>query len=858
MKKTIITILISTCILFGVSLNAQNFYDNPIPFSTNTEQLTVWNGTEYLPFFLKGVNLGVSIPGTFPGELSPTRKQYGRWLGQIKAAGFNNIRLYTLHFPRFYEVLDSFNIANPASPIFIFQGVWLNEEIENYNHDLYMLDDVFKLEIRDNVDCMHGNIIIPHRFGKAYGDFHTDIAKWVMGYIIGREISPQEILTTNANHAWNSFTGDHLSIENVTPAEVWYTSNIDYIIDYENTNYQTQRPVSFSSWPTLDPLDHPEEIHRDEDTAVVDLEKINILNAPAGIFVSYHAYPYYPDFISLQSSYQPYNDNYGPNSYLGYLTDLKSHYPNLPLIIAEFGVPSSWGVAHYASSGMNHGGFDEFNQGSTNIRMLNTMEEANCGGGMVFAFMDEWFKRTWVTDAFDYPAERRILWHNITAAEQNFGLIGFEKESNIQIMEDYGSDSPIQNIKVGSNYDFLEIELALKNPLDIPDELWLALDTYLPDVGESILPTGDELPTRCEFALQIKNYSADLYVTESYDLFGIYHHESAPGQLYKTTVTDGGPWNIVRWKNNDYYSSVQYIGQLQLNHASVSPNSKDAVTIYDDKITIRLPWSLINFVAPNELKVMNGDKEAGISVDTLSDGISFAIKYKDRMYATSSRYIWEPWDKIDVVNDTNIHEVYKTSYWIMKDRLHEFNSKAIAVQDSIYLSGPDFPIEVSVSDGLLMNDFDFDGDYLQALLMNPPLNGSVNLSTDGSFSYMPNTGFNGYDSFTYTVFDGYSLSISNTVVLEVDNNASGIGDIVNTSEELLQLYPNPTTGVIHMSSDYIISDVMVFDFLGNKLDSFLMNSQKAQLNLNNYPNGEYVILSKVKDRYITRTVIVSR
>ena len=858
MNKLITIIGLSFYFLFSSSLLAQNFNDNPIPFSTNTEEITIWNGNEYLPFFLKGINLGIAIPGTFPGELSATRADYARWLDQIQDAGFNNIRLYTLHYPRFYEVLDSFNIANPHNPIFIFQGVWLNEEIEDYNQDLYMLDDVFKLEMRDNVDCMHGNIIIPHRFGKAYGDFHTDVSKWVMGYVIGREISPQEVMSTNAHHAWTSYSGPHFSISDVTATEVWYTSSMDYIVNYENTNYQTQRPVSFSSWPTLDPLSHPEEIHRDEDTAIVDLSLIEIINAPAGLFVTYHAYPYYPDFISLQSSYQPFNDNYGPNSYMGYLTELKGHYPDLPLIIAEYGVPSSWGVAHYASSGMNHGGFDEFNQGQTNIRMLKTMEAAGCGGGMQFAFLDEWFKRTWVTDAFDYPAERRILWHNITAAEQNFGLISFEKESNLNFIEDYGNDSRIKKLKVGSNYSYLEIELELKEPLDIPDELWIALDTYLGDVGESVLPTGDVLDHRSEFALQIKNYSATLYVTESYDLYGIYHHVSSPNQLYKTTVTDGAPWEIVRWKNNDYYSSVQYIGQLQLNHASVSPNSKDAVTIYDDKITIRLPWSLINFVAPNELKVMNGNKETGVSEDTLTDGIAFSIKYKDQLYSTESRYIWEPWNKLDVVSDSDLQEVYKTSYWVMKDRLHEFNTKAVAVHDSIYLDGPDYPVNVSEEDGVLMNDFDLDGDILLALLTVAPQNGSVSLSTDGSFTYMPTTGFNGYDTFKYCIFDGYSLSEENTVTLDVSGNISAVNDFVGYHKDLLKIYPNPTAGKISVVSEKRISEIILFDLLGNKLDSIEINSLQAQVDLQGYPVGDYILLANVEGNLISRKIVVLR
>jgi hypothetical protein len=40
------------------------------------------------------------------------------------------------------------------------------------------------------------------------------------------------------------------------------------------------------------------------------------------------------------------------------------------LLIAEYGVPSSWGIAHYTSSGMNHGGFDELQQGEIDLRLL--------------------------------------------------------------------------------------------------------------------------------------------------------------------------------------------------------------------------------------------------------------------------------------------------------------------------------------------------------------------------------------------------------------------------------------------------------------------------------------------------------
>ncbi|MFC2114813.1 hypothetical protein ACFLRI_05650, partial [Bacteroidota bacterium] len=314
-------------VLYPGSLKAQHFYDNPVAFSTNNTQLTIWNGNEYVPFFIKGINLGISVPGTFPGELAANKEQYFRWFHEIKEAGFNCIRLYTLHYPHFYELLDSFNNENQNNPLFFFQGVWLNEENNGSNNDIYSLDTEFSTEIEENVDCVHGNRTISARFGKAFGSYSNDASVWCIGYIIGRETFPNEILGTNMQHPSDTFyEGIHFSIHHVRASETWFVKKLDYLVDYEYTNYQVQKPVSVSSWPTLDPILHSEEKNREEDTAFVDLSGVELTDAPGGFFISYHAYPYYPDFVSTQSSYQHYADDYGPNSYFGYLTELKSHY----------------------------------------------------------------------------------------------------------------------------------------------------------------------------------------------------------------------------------------------------------------------------------------------------------------------------------------------------------------------------------------------------------------------------------------------------------------------------------------------------------------------------------------------------
>jgi lysophospholipase L1-like esterase len=67
--------------------------------------------------------------------------------------------------------------------------------------------------------------------------------------------------------------------------------------------------------------------------------------------------------------------------------------------------------------------------------------------------------------------------------------------------------------------------------------------------------------------------------------------------------------------------------------------------------------------------------------------------------------------------------------------------------------------------GVLGNDFDPDpGDALQAKLAAPPTHGSVTVQADGSFTYTPNSGYAGDDSFKYVAEDGKGGSSAATTV----------------------------------------------------------------------------------------------
>ncbi|PYY31846.1 Ig-like domain-containing protein [Curtobacterium sp. MCBD17_030] len=74
------------------------------------------------------------------------------------------------------------------------------------------------------------------------------------------------------------------------------------------------------------------------------------------------------------------------------------------------------------------------------------------------------------------------------------------------------------------------------------------------------------------------------------------------------------------------------------------------------------------------------------------------------------------------------------------------------------------PRSVSKADGVLANDR---GTDLTATVDRAPTNGTLDLHTDGSYTYTPADGFSGTDRFTYTVTDGSGKKATGTVIVTV-------------------------------------------------------------------------------------------
>jgi hypothetical protein len=645
--------------------------------------LAVSDGTEFTPVFIKGINLGVAVPGTQPGELAAAKEQYQKWLLMMGEAGINAIRVYTLHYPRFYEAVYEYNTKNPDKPVYIFQGIWLDEVEEET--DIYTLTGPFDESIEEVIDCIHGNREIGERYGRAFGSYETDISPWVIGWITGREVLPMEVITTNKIHPEKTFyEGRHLRLSAGTPAEVWIAERLDHVIDYEKKKYGTERPVSFSCWPTLDPLKHPtEDSFSFEDVVSIDLVNLEMSDAKGGYFASYHAYPYFPNFINNDPGYNEFYDEDGVNNYMGYLSDLKKHYSSIPLVIAEFGVPSSWGNAHFSPSGMHHVGHDENMQGYYNGRQLKTIYKTDCAGGLLFEWIDEWWKRSWIVDELTFPRSRYPIKHDIMSPEQNFGLIAFNPgDPDWTMWKSAAGNGEIKEVSAAMNAEFFFIKIVFLNSLQKDQEIVIGFDTYRDDLGESVLPDGVKSSRRCELALTLKIAAeAQLYVTQAYDLFGIWHKLSSDYQLYHSTATDGESWNPVKWVNSGYHESDdgKYVfpdeifeaGKLRIRTADQTSTSLDAAVVDGNTIHVRIPWTLLQFTDASSLAVMNDDRSTPGRETAISEGIGLAVSYSEDLLDTD-RFKWDPWDKVP-----QTVERAKDSFYMFEDAVKSLPDKIL-------------------------------------------------------------------------------------------------------------------------------------------------------------------------------------
>jgi VCBS repeat-containing protein len=130
----------------------------------------------------------------------------------------------------------------------------------------------------------------------------------------------------------------------------------------------------------------------------------------------------------------------------------------------------------------------------------------------------------------------------------------------------------------------------------------------------------------------------------------------------------------------------------------------------------------------------------------------------------------------------------------------------VAVADS-YSVDADTTLSIAAGSGVLANDSDADGDTLSAVLYSDPSHGTLTLNSDGSFSYVPTSGYTGTDSFSYRASDGSLTSGAVTVTIAVgtgdttDNATPSVASDTYTATEDTTLTIDADSGVLDNDTD---------------------------------------------------------
>lgn len=667
------------------SESGQKYY-----FKTEGSYFAIFDGKDYNPTYLNGVNLGSGKPGCFPGELGITKEEYLRWFEEISQMNCNTIRVYTVMMPCFYEALYEYN-ETAEDKLYLFQGVWYDEDQIAETEDAYDIYDETLRDAYDLVDIIHGDADIKQRAGKAYGKYQYDISEYVIGWILGIESDAEFVNGTNEKHASEcSYQGDYLgTTEDANPFETFLCKLGDQTLTYEMKKYQMQRPISWSNWPTADMLSHPNEPGADhEDAVTINVEHMKATDAfEAGIFASYHIYPYYPEFIMYDTKYASYQKSDGtPDNYKAYLEDLIAQH-TVPVLVAEYGVPSSRGCTHVNPvTGFNQGNLSEKQQGEMLASMANDIHDSGYCGGIAFTWQDEWFKRTWNTMDYSDP-ERRVYWSDMQTSEQNFGLLTFDpgKEETVANVDGNllecleweksdvvaGDDTLSISMKQDARYLYLMVQGENLNPEQ--DRILIPLD-ITPQSGSKKYESFS-FSRAADFVIDLNGKEdSRVKVQHYYDRYS-YSYQKLDENLDLTGFDDPQaddfvPIYLCLNKELVFPETKQVLefskydtGKLTYGDGNPKDAAYDSLSDFcygDHAVELRIPWSLLNFRDPStkeiEANFHGTDALSGYQIEEIYAGVSTA-----KQSVEMESYTWDNWEQVVY------HERLKQSYDILKD-----------------------------------------------------------------------------------------------------------------------------------------------------------------------------------------------
>lgn len=643
------------------------------------KSFSVYQDGTWEDMYVKGVDIGISLPGIEKGSFTGDNIIYTQWLQKIGNMNANCIRVYTLMPCGFYRALDIYNSTNPDKKLYLLQNISVNEQQASENFLSKDYKEAYNKATEDTINAIHGNASIKIGDGQDPDSYINDVSGYLLGYLVDPSLNTNNVVATNAANPLYKYSGDYVSSGvNSTPTESWLASVSDEIYQYEQNKYNMQHPVAITSIPELDSLKHDKAgINGADDVISVDINNIDISSkVKSGFFGAYNIFPDHPGFMAGETDeVEP-----GYEGYKQYMNSFMKTQKKYPVLVSGFGISTSMGSSQIANTTYKDGQNSEQLQGQGIASMMNIIKDSGCMGGLVYEWSDEWGTSGQFTSPLMIPNKRSNLWHNMTETAQNYGILALEPQTPKDYSMSITGEDPLQSIAYTANESYFYVKANFSKVPDFNQKnIMIYLDTVDRKKGEYMLaPDVLENWSGAEYNINIQNKNkADLLVIPTYN--------ASKGSYFTTVSTLGIFEKMIRQLSvasktiSDKTISAKYEDGSTLVHG----NFNDSINNFyfeGNTLYIRIPWARLNFTDPSSLLVLDDNKNSGIVKNTkdklsvrMTDGIVASLIIMDKVTqnvdyhfpqsVTGSGYKTFTWSTWDVPNYVSRN---KKSYEIIK------------------------------------------------------------------------------------------------------------------------------------------------------------------------------------------------
>uniref|UniRef100_UPI0030DBDAC8 Ig-like domain-containing protein n=1 Tax=uncultured Pseudoalteromonas sp. TaxID=114053 RepID=UPI0030DBDAC8 len=329
--------------------------------------------------------------------------------------------------------------------------------------------------------------------------------------------------------------------------------------------------------------------------------------------------------------------------------------------------------------------------------------------------------------------------------------------------------------------------------------------------------------------------------------------EPTRGQL---TLFDNGGFEYQGEQNMQGQDSFQYRvvdaqgAQAIANVTIASSNTNVAPITKNDSYSLSEDETLVVTAANG---VLSNDTDPNNDSFSVDETFMVAPTHGQLLLATDGSFSYVP--------DANFNGVDQFQY----QAIDSLGATSTATVTLVINSEPDNPVaqndayqfsknklfEVTVQNGLLINDFNIEaGDLsVNTTAINTTQNGELTLNADGSFTYQPDLGFIGVDSFTYSISNEQGL----TATAQVTLSESGVNTFPEANDDQYTLDEDSSASLLDVLANDTDADgdTISISNIENIAGEATIVAGKIQFTPPANFSGEIVLTYTITDGYST-------